>query len=229
MYATQDKKGRMKVSLTLTFKVNCQCKVIGFVFVEIPELKKVRIDTEILSSLYIVQPEIRKVMIVYIYDLDFEGQSSRSSDLFQFSWDSWPQKCQNGHHDQLWVITSLVMKGQVQESSTSNFKVTWQRTWFNLTFMKSSIFILLKTTPISLLYPIYIKRYLDLQIMVKTVHFDHHHGHLTSWHVSRDRWCHICQNVSPIHSNRYDEAIFAIGIIKTVTRRNASGWYPSPS
>ena len=83
MYATKDKKGHIKVSLTLTFKVNCQGQVIGFVFFEILDLEKVRIDTEILSLLYI-QPEIRKVIIVYIHDLGFEGQPSRSSDLFQF-------------------------------------------------------------------------------------------------------------------------------------------------
>ena len=54
-------KGHIKVSLTLTFKVNCQGQVIDFVFVEIPDLENVRIDTEILSLLYI-QPEIRKVI-----------------------------------------------------------------------------------------------------------------------------------------------------------------------
>ena len=70
----------MEVSLTLTFKVKCQDQVIGFVFFEILDLEKVRIDTEILSVLYI-QPEIRKVIIVYIYNLGFEGQSSKSSDL----------------------------------------------------------------------------------------------------------------------------------------------------
>ena len=52
-----------------------------FVFFEILDLEEIRIDTEILSVLYI-QPEIRKVMIVYIYDLGFEGQPSRSSNLF---------------------------------------------------------------------------------------------------------------------------------------------------
>ena len=76
MYATKDKKGHVKISLTLTFKVNCQGQVTGFVFFEILDLEKVRIDTEILSVLYI-QPEIRKVIRVYIYDLGFKGQSSR--------------------------------------------------------------------------------------------------------------------------------------------------------
>ena len=80
MYTTKDNKGHIKVSLTLTFKVKCQGQLIVFFF-EILDLEKVRIDTEILSVLYI-QPEIRKVIIVYIYDLEFEGQPSRSSDLF---------------------------------------------------------------------------------------------------------------------------------------------------
>ena len=81
MYAITDNEGHIKVSLALTFKVECQGQVIGFVIFEILDLEKVRIDTEILSVLYI-QPEIRKVIIVYIYDLGFEGQPSRSSDLF---------------------------------------------------------------------------------------------------------------------------------------------------
>ena len=61
MYTTKDKKGHVKVSLTLTFKVNRQGQVTDFVFYEILDLKKVRIDTEISSSLYI-QSEIRKVI-----------------------------------------------------------------------------------------------------------------------------------------------------------------------
>ena len=52
MYATKDKKGHIKVSLTLTFKVNCQGQVIDFVFFEILGLEKVRIYTEILSVPY---------------------------------------------------------------------------------------------------------------------------------------------------------------------------------
>ena len=48
------------MNLILTLKVNCQGQVIGFVVFE-----KVRIDTEILFVLYI-QPEKRKVIIVYI-------------------------------------------------------------------------------------------------------------------------------------------------------------------
>ena len=60
MYTTKDKKGHIKLSLTLTFKVNCQGQVIDFAIFEILDLEKVRIDTEILSLLYI-QPEIRKV------------------------------------------------------------------------------------------------------------------------------------------------------------------------
>ena len=81
MYTTKDNEGHIKVCLTLTFKVKCQGQVIGFVFFEILDLEKVRIDTEIMSVLYI-QPEIRKVIIVYIDDLGFESQTSRSSELF---------------------------------------------------------------------------------------------------------------------------------------------------
>ena len=81
MYTTKDNEGHIKVCLTLTFKVKCQGQIIGFVFFEILDLEKVRIDTEIMSVLYI-QPEIRKVIIVYIDDLGFEDQPSRSKDLF---------------------------------------------------------------------------------------------------------------------------------------------------
>ena len=126
MNTTKDNKGHIKVSLTLTFKVNCQGQVIDFVFFEILDLEKVRIDTKILSVPYI-QPEIRKVITVCIDDLDFEGQPSRSRDLFWFFWDPWPRKCQNRHQDQLCIIiTSLVMKGQFEGSLTSNFKVIRQ-------------------------------------------------------------------------------------------------------
>ena len=81
MYTTKDNKGHIKVSLTLTFKVKCQGQVIDFVCFEILDLEKVRIDTEILSVLCI-QPEILNVIIVHMYDLGFEGQPSRSRNLF---------------------------------------------------------------------------------------------------------------------------------------------------
>ena len=61
MYTTKDETDHIKVSLTLTFKVNCQGQVNDFIFFEILDLEKVRIDTEILSLLY-RQPEIRKVI-----------------------------------------------------------------------------------------------------------------------------------------------------------------------
>ena len=67
----------------MTFKIKCQGQVIGFVVFEIHDLEKVRIATDILSVPYI-QSEIRKVILVYIYDLGFEGQPSRSSNLFYF-------------------------------------------------------------------------------------------------------------------------------------------------
>ena len=66
MYTTKDNKGHIKVSLTLTFKVKCQGQVIGFIFFEILDLEKVRIDTEILSVLCI-QPEMLKVIYNSIY------------------------------------------------------------------------------------------------------------------------------------------------------------------
>ena len=47
-------------------------------------------------------------------------------------------------------------------------------------------------------------------------------------HVTASRWCHICQNVSPTPSNRYAEAIFAIGIIKKVTGENTRGVVSTP-
>ena len=54
----------------------------GYCFFQNLDLEEIKIDTENLSVLYI-QPEIRRVIIVYIYDLGFEGQPSRSIDLFQ--------------------------------------------------------------------------------------------------------------------------------------------------
>ena len=92
MHTIKDNKGHIKVSLTVTFEVKCQGHVIGFNFFKILDLEKVRIDTEILSVLCI-QPEIRKVIIVYIYDLGFEGKPSRSSDLLQLFGDPQPQEC----------------------------------------------------------------------------------------------------------------------------------------
>ena len=68
--------------------------------------------------------------------------------------------------------------------------------------------------------------------MVKTVYFDHRHVHMTSWHMSRDsvKMMSHMQNVSPIPSNRYDEAISAVGIIKKVTgeKRQGGGTHPPP-
>ena len=78
MYTTKDKQRSYKSE----FNLDVQGQVIDFVFFEILDLENVRIDTEILSVLLYIQPEIRKVIIVYIYDLGFESQPSRSSDLF---------------------------------------------------------------------------------------------------------------------------------------------------
>ena len=84
------------------------------------------------------------------------------------------------------ILTSLVMNGQVEGSLTFNFKVIRQCHVICSNILNSTTSIMLKTTPTLLLYHIYIKRYVDLQTMVKTVHFDHRHGQLTSWHMSRD-------------------------------------------
>ena len=61
MFATEDKKGHVKVSLTLTFKVNRQGHVTNFGLFEITDLELVRIDTKI-KSVSCLQPKIRKVM-----------------------------------------------------------------------------------------------------------------------------------------------------------------------
>ena len=66
MYATEDKKGHVKVSLTLTFKVNCQGQVTGFVFFEILDLEKVRIDTEILFVLLCTTRDTEGHMSIYL-------------------------------------------------------------------------------------------------------------------------------------------------------------------
>ena len=83
MYITEDNKGHIKVSLTFMFKVKCQGQVTDLVFFEILDLDKVRIDTEKILSVLYIQPKIRKVIIVYIFDLGFEGQPSGSSNLFK--------------------------------------------------------------------------------------------------------------------------------------------------
>ena len=66
MYATEDKKGHVKVSLTLTYKVNCQGQVTGFVFFEILDLEKVRIDTEILSVIVCTTRDTEGHMSIYL-------------------------------------------------------------------------------------------------------------------------------------------------------------------
>ena len=50
MYTTKDNEGHIKVSLTLTFKVNRQGQVIYFNFCEISDLRNVRINTKINSA-----------------------------------------------------------------------------------------------------------------------------------------------------------------------------------
>ena len=230
MYTTKYKKGHIKVRLTLRFKVNCQGQVIDFVFFEILDLEKVRIDTEISSLLY-TQPEIWKVIIVYIYDFGFKGQPSRSSDLFQFFWDPWSQKCQNRHQDQLCIIiTSLVMDSQVEGSLTSNFKVIRQgHVIYSNIFEFYDLNYVENDTNLIALSHLHQKISRLTNSSKNSVFWPPSWTfHVMTCHVTASRWCHICQNVSPIPSNRYHEAIFAIGIIKKVTGKNARGVATTP-
>ena len=189
-------------------------------FFEILDFEKVRIDT---FTIYI-QLEIRKVIIVglYVYDLSFESQPSRSSDLFQLFWDPWPQKCQNGHHGQLClIITILVMNRQVEGSLTLNFKVIRQShvIYFKLLEFYDLNYVENDTNVITLSHLHQkISRLTNngktvLQCILTTVMDIWRHD---ICHVTASRWCRICQNnnMSPISSNRYDQAIFAIRIIK---------------
>ena len=73
--------------MTLSFKVNCQPSRLTCILLLLEialTLKKLKSTPMILSVLYIQTMLIWKVIIVYIYDLDFDGQPSRSSNLFQF-------------------------------------------------------------------------------------------------------------------------------------------------
>ena len=81
MYTTRDKRGHVGVWLTLIFKVNRQGHKIYFHIFDIPDLKNARIDIKIKSVLWL-QPEITKVIPVHMYDLDFQGQPSKSRNLF---------------------------------------------------------------------------------------------------------------------------------------------------
>ena len=65
----------------MIFKVNRQGHVIYFGLFEIPDLEYVEIDTTI-KSVACIQPEIQEVTYG-MADLDFQGQLSRSRNLFQ--------------------------------------------------------------------------------------------------------------------------------------------------
>ena len=71
------------VWLTLIFKVNRQGHEFYFNFFDIPDLNNARINTKI-KSVSCLQPEITKVIPVHVYDLEFQGQPSRSRDSFWF-------------------------------------------------------------------------------------------------------------------------------------------------
>ena len=81
MYTTREKWGHVGVCLTLIFKVKGHGHEIYFSFFDIPDLQNARIDTKI-KSVSCLQPEITKVIPVHVYDLDFQGQPSRSRNWF---------------------------------------------------------------------------------------------------------------------------------------------------
>ena len=63
--------------MTLIFKVKGQGHETNFSFFDITDLKNARIDTKIELVSRFLQ-EVTKVIPVHIYDLNFQGQSSRS-------------------------------------------------------------------------------------------------------------------------------------------------------
>ena len=81
MYTTRDNRGHVGVCLTLIFKVKGHGHEINFSFFDISELKNARIDTKIEFVSRFLQ-EVTKVILVHIYDLDFQGQPSRSDNPF---------------------------------------------------------------------------------------------------------------------------------------------------
>ena len=231
MYTTKGKKGHIKVSLTLTFKVNCQDQVLGFVFSRSLTSRKLK-STPRSCLYYTYNQRYGRSYVVYIYDLSFEGQPSRSRNLFQFFWGPWPQKCQNRHQDQLCVIiTSLVMNGQVAESLTSNFKIIRQGhvIYFNIFEFYDLNYVENGTNLIDL-------SHLDQKISRLTNNGKNSAFWPPSWtfddmtYVTWQRQDDVtyAQNVSSIPSNIYDEAIFAIGIIKKVTGEKRQGVVPTP-
>ena len=75
MYTTKDKKGQIKVSLTLMFKINCEGQVIDFVSFEIPDLQNITIDTEIFFYyIYIHNHRYGRSYNNIYFHLKFEGQ-----------------------------------------------------------------------------------------------------------------------------------------------------------
>ena len=111
-----------------------------FQLVDIPDLNNARIDTKI-KSVLCLQPEITKVIPVHVYDLEFQGQPSRSRDLFWFIWDPRPRECWNRHQDQVCsMCTTRDNRGHVGVCLTLIFKVKSQgheinsSFWFNPTY-----------------------------------------------------------------------------------------------
>ena len=83
MYTTGNKRGHVGACLTLIFIVKGQGHEIYFSFFDISDLKNARIDTKVKIVSRLLQ-EVTKVKPVSMYDLDLQGQPSRSESLFQF-------------------------------------------------------------------------------------------------------------------------------------------------
>ena len=118
------------------------------------------------------------------------------------------------------------MNGRVEGSLTSNFKIIRQGhvIYFNIFGFYDLNYVENDTNFITLSH---LHQKLSRltnngkkQCILTTVMYIWRHD---ICHVTASRWCHICQNVSPISSNRYAEAIFVIGIIKKVTGEKHQG------
>ena len=81
MTLTIDLENHIHVCLTSILKVIRQGQVIYFGVFEIPDLENVEINTKIKSVTYI-QPDIKKVTLNCMFDLNSYGQLSRSRELF---------------------------------------------------------------------------------------------------------------------------------------------------
>jgi len=117
------------------------------------------------------------------------------------------------------------MNGLMKESLTSNFKIIRQG---HVIYLKFFEFYDLK-------YVENVTNRITSSHLYQTISRITNRENRAFWPPSYTFWRHdirhvtaprLCQNVPPISINRYDETIFAIGIIKTFQGKNARGWYP---